>query len=383
MKTRFFIYIPSFLLFLSLAGILFWACSNGEAADAGASENVPVKQVRTVQARKVLHRYSVFASGQLAGKEESRLSFKTGGIIRWINVREGQTVQKGQLLAELDLDEIEAQAQQARLGEKQAFVQLENARLGLEKAKRDFANVEGLYGDSVATEEQLKDTRTLLNNAQNQVEAAEAGLEYARRSVEVADFNLRYSRILAPSRGTILSKMAEVNELATPGRPIFLFGSKDKAQVIRVNITDKDIISIRLGDSAKIQFDAYPDVDFAGVVQEISSKADPYTNTFQVEVEVLPAGRRLFSGFVGKVEIQTRQMQEMIRIPVDALISADGHDGIVYVEKDNRVKKRRVRIQKLEEEGLLVRSGLEAGEEVVVAGGSYLEENDSVYIGQK
>ncbi len=383
MKTRFFVYIPFYLLFLFLAFTLFGACSNGEAADSGVSESVPVKQVRTVQARKVLYRYSIFASGQLAGKEESRLSFKTGGIIRRINVREGQTVQKGQLLAELDMDEIEAQTQQARLGEKQAAVQLENALLGLEKAKRDFANVQGLYADSVATEEQLKDTRTLLNNAQNHVEAAEAGLEYAQRSVEVADFNLRYSRILAPSRGTILSKTAEVNELATPGRPIFLFGSKEKAQVIRVNITDKDIIFIQLGDSARIHFDVYPDVDFAGGVQEISSKADPYTNTFQVEVEVFPAGRRLFSGFVGKVEIQTRQMQEMVGIPVDALISADGHEGVVYVEKDGRVKKRRVRIQKLEDEDLLVRSGLEAGEEVVVAGGSYLEENDSVFIGQK
>jgi len=383
MKTQLPFHILYHLLFLILIGSVVWACNHGEAADTGSSESVPVKKVQTVPVEKIWHQHAVFASGQLAGKEESRLSFKTGGIIRRINVREGQDVRKGQLLAELDLDEIDAQAQQARLGEKQAAVQLENARLGLEKAKRDFANVKGLFRDSVATEEQLKDTRTLLNNALNQVEAAKAGLEYARRSVEVADFNLRYSRILAPSRGTILSKMAEVNELATPGHPIFLFGSKDKAQVIRVNITDKDIISIRLGDSASVHFDAYPDVDFTGVVQEISSKADPFTNTFQVEVEVIPAGRQLFSGFVGQVEIQTSQKQELIRVPVDALISADGNEGIVYVEQEGRVIERRIRIQSLEDEQLLVRSGLEAGEQVIVAGGSYLEENDSVYIGQK
>ncbi len=379
-------FIPtSFAYYLVLSSIsipLWWSCNSGGATDLDTTQSkAAVKKVLTVAADEGKFRTTVTATGQLASKEEARLSFKTGGIIRRILVQEGQVVKKDQLLAELDLDEIEAQAQQSRLGVKQARVQVENAQLGLEKAQRDYDNIKGLFEDSVATEEQLKDTWTILNNAINQVDAAEAGFKFAEKSVEVAEFNLRYSKIIAPSRGTILAKRAEVNELAAPGREIFLFGSNEKAKVIRVNITDKDIIYIALRDSASIQFDAYPDHAFQGIVREVSSKADPYTNTFEVEVEVLPEGRKLLSGFIGKVMIKTQHLDPVVRIPIDALISADGNEGVIYVEKNSRVRARRIRILQIQESYLLVQSGIEPGDQVVVEGGSYLEENDSVLIG--
>ncbi len=361
---------------------LAWACSPSNANEVD-SQNEEVKSVQTVAAERAQDRHTVFATGQLSAKEEANLSFKTGGIIQRILVQEGQRVRKGQLLAELDLDEIRAQAQQSRLGEKQAEIQLNNARLAYEKAQRDFENTKGLYEDSVATEEQYKDALTLLNNTKNQVEAAEAALAFAGQSTQVADFNLRYSRITAPSDGIILRKLAEVNELAGPGKAVFLFGSREKAQVVRVNITDKDIIYLNLGDSAEVRFDAYPDQVFRGVVREIASKADPYTNTFEVEVEVFPVGRRLFSGFIGQVRILTDRSREVTRIPVGALISADGEQGLVYVEKNGRVQKRPVRILRLAGAYLLIREGLQPGESVVVRGGSYLEDNDSIFIGQQ
>ncbi len=361
---------------------LAWACAPGNAADT-ESPGEDVKSVETARAERAEDRHTVFATGQLAAKEEANLSFKTGGIIQRILVQEGQPVRRGQLLAELDLDEIRAQSQQARLGETQAEVQLNNARLAYEKAQRDFANTRGLYEDSVATEEQFKDALTLLNNTRNQVEAAEAALAFAGQSTEVADFNLRYSRITAPSDGLILRKLAEVNELAGPGKAVFLFGSREKAQVVRVNITDKDIIYIDLGDSAEVRFDAYPGQVFRGVVRERASKADPFTNTFEVEVEVFPEGRKLFSGFIGQVRILTDRRQAVIRIPLNALISADGDRGTVYVEKNGRVQKRVVHILRLDEEQLLLRDGLEPGEAVVVKGGSYLEDKDSIFIGKR
>jgi len=361
---------------------LIWACSPSNANEVDA-QTEEVKSVQIAVAERAQNRHTVFATGQLSAKEEANLSFKTGGIIQRILVQEGQQVRRGQLLAELDLDEIRAQTQQARLGEKQAEVQLNNARLAYEKAQRDFANTKGLYKDSVATEEQYKDALTLLNNTKNQVEAAEAALAFAGQSTEVADFNLRYSRITAPSNGIILRKLAEVNELAGPGKAVFLFGSREKAQVVRVNITDKDIIYLSLGDSAEVRFDAYPDQVFRGVVREVASKADPYTNTFEVEVEVFPAGRKLFSGFIGQVRILTDRTEEVTRIPVDALISADGDRGLVYVEQNSRVQRRPVRILRLAGEQLLIREGLQPGETVVVKGGSYLENNDSIFTGQR
>ena len=358
------------------------SCSTEEASSTSKSNNKPAKKVETVQIKTIDYQESIFASGKLASKEEAKLSFKTGGIIKRIYVREGQVVKKGQLLAELDLEEIKAQTQQATLGKQQSAISVENAKLALQLAERDYRNAQGLYKDSVATLEQLENAEVQLNNAKNQLEAAKTGLSYSERGIEVANFNLKYSRIIAPANGTILKKVAEANELVGPGTPVFLFGSKDKAQVIKVNITDKDIINVGLEDKADIRFDAYPDHNFRGVVREMASMADPYTNTFEVEVEVMPEGKRLLSGFIGEVIIYTDEKQQLFQIPIDALISADQKSGSVFVVSNEKAVKKEVDIWKIEGTSLLINNGLTSSDVVIISGVGYLENNDAVLIAE-
>ena len=337
------------------------------------------RKVSTIQTEPIQYRPTVFGTGKLASKEEVKLSFKTGGIIKNILVSEGQYVRKGQLLAELNLDEINAKTQQAQMGEKQASINLDNARLALNIAERDYRNAKGLYQDSVATLEQLENAELQLNNAKNQLEAAETNLAFSQQNVTVANFNQTHSKIIAPSSGIILRKLGEANELVGPGNPILLFGSKDKAQVIRVNITDKDIVNIKLGDEAEIAFDAYPNEKFTGRVREIASMADPFINTYEVEIEVINSKKKqLLSGFIGKVNIFTNHEKELIRIPFSALISADKLKGTVFTVEDSKAVKKEIAIYKIENDALLIHDGLKANEEIVVRGGGYLRANDLV-----
>lgn len=367
-----------------LLAITFLIASCGESASPESVQSEKsAKKVETAPVKTVEYQESIFATGKLSSKEEAKLSFKTGGIIKRIYVREGQSVKKGQLLAELEMDEIRAQTQQAELGKQQSAITIENAKLALQLAERDYKNAMGLYQDSVATLEQLENAEVQLNNAKNQLEAAQTGLSFSERNVEVANFNLRHSRIVAPAKGIILKKLAETNELVGPGTPVFLFGSKEKAQVVKVNITDKDIIHVALDNDAKINFDAYPDTDFQGTVKEIASMADPYTNTYEVEVEVRPDGKRLLSGFIGSVTIFTKQKEQMFEIPVDALISANEKKGSVFVVDSGKAVKTLVGIYKVEGEGLLINNGLTGDDEVIISGVGYLENNDPVLISKK
>ncbi|MCB0581777.1 MAG: biotin/lipoyl-binding protein, partial [Phaeodactylibacter sp.] len=197
------------------------ACSNNASEnDKNPSAAVPARTVETADVEVVQHREVIFASGKLSLEQEARLSFKTGGIIKRIFVDEGQSVRQGQVLAELALEEISAQTQQARLGQQQAEINVENAKLALRLAERDYQNASGLYQDSVATLEQLQNAEVQLDNARNQLEAARKGMAMQGEQVEVASFNLRYSKITAPSNGTILKKLAESNELVGPGTPV-------------------------------------------------------------------------------------------------------------------------------------------------------------------
>lgn len=366
--------IPAFALSILLA-----SCGDNDQPEK--TTTAPnAKTINTVKAEPVKYRHTVFATGRLSSSEEAKLSFKTGGIIKKIYVREGQQVKKGQLLAELELDEIRAQTQQAQIGQDQANITIENAKLALRLAERDYQNAQGLYQDSVATLEQLQNAEVQLDNARNQLEAAQKGLAFSEQNVDIAEFNLRHSRIIAPANGVILKKVMEVNELVGPGTPVFLFGSKDKAQVIRVNVTDKDVIFIELGDEADVTFDAYPNITFPGTVRELASMADPYTSTFEVEIEVTPNGKRLLTGFIGNVIIKTQNREELVAVPIDALVGAHEFKGQVFTVQDGKAKSQTVNIFKIDAEQILLSSGLQPGTEVVVSGNGYLEDNDLVSV---
>lgn len=361
--------------------VLLTSCGNQEPLEKPAT-TTKAKTINTVKAEPVKYRHTVFATGRLSSSEEAKLSFKTGGIIKKIYVREGQTVKKGQLLAELELDEIKAQTQQAQIGQEQAAITIENAKLALRLAERDYENATGLYQDSVATLEQFQNAEVQLDNARNQLEAAKKGLTFSEQNVDIAEFNLRHSRIIAPANGVILKKVMEVNELVGPGTPVFLFGSKDKAQVIRVNVTDKDVIFVQLGDEADVSFDAYPNTTFEGTVRELASMADPYTGTFEVEVEVNPNGKRLLTGFIGSVLIKTQAREELVAVPIDALVGAHEHEGQLFTIQDGKAHSQTVNIFKIDAEQILLSAGLQPGTEVVISGNGYLEENDLVSVNQ-
>ena len=361
------------LLFIMM---LIAACQS-EPQDQEISSS-PRKEVKTVAATAYEYQETVYATGRLSSTEEAKLSFKTGGIIKQIYVREGQSVRKGQLLAELTLDEIKAQTQQANIGKQQAEINIDNARLALKLAQRDYDNALGLFQDSVATLEQLQNAEVQLENTKNQLSAAEKGKNLREQQINVAQFNLKFSRITAPSDGVILKKLAESNELVGPGNPVFLFGSKDKAQVIKVNITDKDIIHIDLENPASIQFDAYPAVEFKGEVRGKASMADPYTGTYEVEVEVQAEGKSLLSGFIGQVMIYTNTEEDLVSIPVDALLKAEGQFGEVFIVEDSIAKRTRIHIYTLKDQHLLLSKGLLPGDQVIISGAGFLDDEEVV-----
>jgi RND family efflux transporter MFP subunit len=360
--------------------VVFIAHSAGHTTEN--KEELQPRKVETVVVTPTKYRQVIFGAGKLSDKEESKLSFKTGGIIKRIYVSEGQSVRKGQVLAELALDEIQAQAQQAGLGRQQAEISIENAKLALKLAERDYQNAQGLYRDSVATLEQLQNAEVQLENARNQLQAAQKGLAFNEQNVEVAQFNLRFSKITAPAEGIILRKMVETNELVGPGAPVFIFGSREKAQVIKVNITDKDIIHVQIGDSARVAFDAYPDHYFQGIVREAAGMADAYTNTYEVEIEIAPEGKRLLSGFIGAVDILTDTQEDVFRLTVDALLSANDRQGTIFLLKDGRAHKTNVGIFQMDGADLLVKDGLKAGDEVITSGVGYLEDGQAVVNGE-
>jgi multidrug efflux system membrane fusion protein len=296
----------------------------------------------------------IHTSGKLSAVLEARLSFKVGGIIRAVNFDEGETAGKGDVLAELMLDEISAQAEQARSG--------------YEKAERDYRRAQNLYADSVIALERLQD--------------AETGLAMARSAKEIAEFNLHYSSIRAPADGKVLMRYAEPNELVAPGQPVFLFGATGGEWILRAAVNDRELIRLRIGDPARVTFDAYPGVDFGARLSGVAEAADPMSGGYEIELAVEPGEYRLISGFVADIEIHPSTGDRYRVIPIDALVEADGARGIVYTvnRETRRARAVHIMIGHVVDGRVAVSSGLDDISEVVTRGAAYLADSSLVSI---
>jgi RND family efflux transporter MFP subunit len=341
-----------YLLFICL--IILISCLAG-CRDAPTEKKHDKVHVKYSIVNRIEIINKVRAVGRLTSKIESKLSFKTGGVVQDIYSEEGQKVGNGELIASLDLAEINNQVKQAQLT--------------LDKSERDFRRAENLYRDSVVTLEQFQNVRT--------------ALDLARTNYEIALFNLEHSRIKAPSRGTILKKLAERNEIVGPGQPVFLFASTEGEWVFRVNITDRDIIRLQENDSAWIQFDAFPGQRYLSVISEKGEIADPYTGTFETELTMIEKPDKMINGLIGTAYIFPSNRRILPVIPHEALLEANGLKGIVYVVENGSTIKKSIHIGSIQDDGLTIVSGIKMGDTLIVEGGNYIRENSQIVLSQK
>lgn len=334
---------------------LFATACGGDAAARSANGDVtlavPVR-VETVESRSVAP--AVTATGMLAGKEEISLSFKIGGVVARVAVDEGAQVHQGQILAELSQTEIASEVEKAS-----------QARL---KAQRDFERAQGLYRDSVVTLEQLQDATT--------------GVEVAESNLRIARFNRDWSVIRAPASGIVLRKTVEVSQMVSSGTSVLVMRTARKGLVLRVGLSDRDALRLRLGDRAIVRFDALPGESFPGAVAQIASASDAATGTYDVEVAVQPHGRSLASGLVGTMEVTPRGNSPLPLVPIEALVEGDGDSATVYVlsADGRRALRRRVQVSFIAGASAAISAGLSNGDRVVTSGAGYVRDSALVRV---
>lgn len=345
-----------YLLPLTLIGLSACGGKEPELPAASANTNSKALPVQVAPVSRENVQLSVIASGIVAAEGEARVSFKTGGILLQTLAEEGQSVKKGQLLATLDMREIDAQVQQAEEG--------------LAKAQRDFDRVKNLYADSVATLEQFQNAST--------------GLEVAQKNAEIARFNRQFSEIRSPISGKVIKKMANEGEVVGPGMPVYyLLSDLSQDWVVRVGLTDRDWARLREGDRASVRLDAYPGVDFQARINRLADVANPQNGSFEAELQLNPAGKRMASGLVASVEIFPEKTGELAVIPIEALVESNGNQAVVFVLQPNgTVRRQPVVIAFLKGAQAAIASGLEQAEKVVTTGAPYLEDGQLVYIQQ-
>lgn len=340
----------SYFMIFSILGLAAAGCGDNGKAEAIKNEDAVI--VRTAPVSVFSYSPELTYSGTIASTSEAKLSFKIGGMITRIYVKEGDHVAQGQLLASLDLTEINAQVEQAA----------QNA----EKTNRDFNRVKNLFEDTAATLEQYQNVQT-----QQSV---------AKENLRIATFNRQYAQIRAPYAGIIARKIMNEGEYANSGSPVLMMnGTAGNDWVMRFGVTDRDWVSLQKGNTATVHIDAYPDKPFGGRVSKIAEAADALSGTYETEVQIIPDGRKLAPGLFATIRIQVKTAQQINKIPVEALAEADGKTGYVYSVNGDKttVSRHKVRIAFINKDSVAL-SGLENIHEVITDGLSYLTEHSKV-----
>lgn len=343
-------------LSLSLCIPLLFACTSPAAVNH--TTDTDVIPVKVMVLEKENSTANIAVSGQFTTDDEVMLSFKTGGIINKLSVKEGDRVKRGQLLAMLNPVEINAQVQQARLS--------------AEKAGRDYQRIQNLYKDSVATLEQLQNGKTALQQAQQQL--------------NMASFNLQYSEIRAPKDGYILKKMANVGQQVASGVAVLQTnGAESGKWMLRVNMSDHEWSVMQLNDPAVIETTALPGHVIKGVVTRKSEGADPLTGTFAADITLTgnrPQG--VAAGLFGKAVITSSQHKNMgsnWQIPYEALLDGDGNTGYVFITNDSKTAhKVKVTIAGINKNTVTVTDGLGQSKALIISGSAYLTDNSAITI---
>lgn len=345
-----------YILFLFIAALIT-ACGEKETKkqETVSSTDEILTPVQLSKIESVNRSESIVASGLIASSEEAKLSFKIGGIIQKIYVTEGQKVGKGQLLASLNMTEIDAQVSQAKYA--------------VEKAERDFKRVESMFKDTAATLEQMQNATT--------------GFDVSKQNLQIAQFNRSYAQITSPIDGAVIKKMANEGELTGPGTPIFYITSNRQSDwVVRVGVSDKDWARLKVGDKASIILDAYPTETFTGSVTKLAPAADPMNKLYEIEVRINTNGKRFAAGLFAKVELKPAQSRAYVMVPIEAIVEGNGKDAFVYILDDSRKKAKRIPVQIgfVDGDKVLVTNGLENVSEVITSGSAFLTESSSVVV---
>lgn len=324
-----------------------------QAEEAPASQEIPsskASRVEVITLENSEARLELDLPGEVGGDRDANLAAANGGYVEKVLVSEGETVKAGQALAYID---------SALYG-----AQLEQAEAQLEQAATDLERVEKL-GD-MASPAQLQGART-------QHKVAVAAAKQARN---------RMSRAIvrAPFEGVVAGVGVERGEAVGPGAPVIRVVQLDPA-VVNLSVSDRDVVSLEPGMPVTISTASRSET-YEGVVARVSPAADLRTRSFPVEIEVANPERRLMPGMIARVKVGRSLAESATVVPQDWIVTRREKRG-VFLVAENTAVWRDVVLGDVIHDQVIIESGIEPGDQVVITGHRDLVDGDSLILSRE
>lgn len=338
---------------LLLMGVL--SCSS-HREDNKEERRIPVKiQEITSESSSYKQEYI----GSVEGENAVDISFQTGGNIEQVYFQEGQSVQKGQLLARLNKTSLQSM--------------YDAAKATLNQAQDAYNRLTILHENNSLPEIKYIEVKTALEQAQS--------------SERIARKSLSDCSLYAPFSGVIAKRYSDAGANVLPGTPVYNIVTINTVK-IKIAIPEREVSAIKPGQMCSVKISALNDQVFEGKVVEKGISAHPVSHTYDIKVQIVNKDLRLMPGMVCKAYIDDRNMSEnvddLIIVPLKAVqLDASGKHFVWLKNAEDKALYKEVVLGKLIGNGVVITQGLGKGDILITEGYQNISPNTTVLVSEK
>lgn len=340
------------------AALLLAACSK----PAQKTEEIRPVRVMVLQSSDI--DVNAEFSGEVRSRVESRLGFRVGGKIVSRKVDVGSAVKHGQVLMELD-------PQDLKLSQAQALAALRAAETSRDLAAAELKRYQELRDKNFVSQAILDAKLSAAKSAQAQVDSAQAA--YRGQSNQAG-----YAQLVSDIDGVVTAVDAEVGQVVSPGTPVVRVAKSDEKEIV-FGVPEDKVDTLRKTEDVQVRLWADPAKSVQGKIREISPVADPFTRTYAFKVTIPTSLSEAKLGMTAVVAFASKTPAPQIKVPLTALFH-ERNATSVWVVENGAVKLVPVTVNGVQGNELVLGSGVKPGQTIVTAGVNLLKPGQKVNI---
>lgn len=364
----------------ALAALLAAAgCGGEQSARKKSPESVQGVRVETAKLQSMPDMLE--APGTVVSAATAEIAARTTGTVLRVETKEGDFVKQGQVLAQLDDQELAARRNEAQAGTQQAAAGVAEATRGLSLAQTQADIAKKTYDRYTYLREQRSVSPQEFDEVDARNRAAQAGLEQAKARLQQAEAGKAqaesgaraaeevagYARIRAPFDGQVVRRLVEPGTVVMPGMQLFVLEKAGTYQ-LDASLPAEALAAVKRGAPAEVRLDAMPEKTLAGKVAEMEAGADAATHTVNARID-LPKDAAIRSGLFGRAMFRHGEKKAIV-VEREAVVEHGQLRGVFVVDASGIAQWRVVSTGQLRDGKVEILSGLEDGEEYVADPGA-------------
>ena len=333
--------------------------------------------------------------GNLIGAATVEVAPKVDGRLDSVDVRLGDRVGRGQVIARIEDSEIREQVKQAEASFEVAAATIRQREADLKFAETSLERSRNLYGRQLLPRQTLDDAEARFQSSAAQLDLARAQFSQARSRLDELRITRSNTTIVSPVEGFVGKRHLDPGAFVNSNNPVVSVVDIRFVRLV-VNVVERDLSRIATGATGEVEVDAFPGDTFSGHVARIAPVLDPATRTAEMEIEIANRDFRLKPGMYARVRLTTQRKPNVLVVPRNALVDIDGRRGVFVPvapepapaagppgARGPGTQARFVPVDTGIQEGERVEilSGLREGDRIVTTGAAAVQDGDPLIVG--